>query len=236
MVGCSDKFDTGKVLTKDEYKDCFTIVQITKDNWQDYFEIVDLDLTEQNNNFEEYVVKAIVPKEDAFNGMCGNSNLTFNVSYDYTNHSDYKYYDDNSNVYPYMNYSDDINHNDVSAYVNVNNNRDLSESYGTITTIKNKYNQGYENGRAYYYANNRIFKNIEITSVSGSLCFANYPDDIWNTSKNNEKYFSFSGKNDVIFSVFDNGLVRWEKGSGSGWSHYDNLYSTSYYSFFSDEQ
>jgi len=234
LTGCSGSdgrtASNEKMLTQEEFKQCFTIVPITTDNWQDYFYL------------DEYVdpdgVKCLVCyfKDEKLDNLCGKPEVKF--SWNVELHRRNGTYDNDSKTY--IDIWDDLDsETQTETLVRVKSqpsgDKYYFQSYLVITDEFYSYNDSSFYGcDAGSKTENEVYSANPI-AISGQLCYANYPEDNWNTNKYDEKYVCFENDKGVKYSVFDNGLVRWDKGSGFGYYQYgDDIYSCSYYDFFEE--
>lgn len=238
LTGCSSS-DSGlakneKVLTQEEFKNCFTYIQLTQDNWKDYFELGEY--TDPEDNRKVIVVNF---KEENLDKLCGNPKIDFKFNYDYTSTSKNINADTKEVVYDYSN--DDIGNStrDLTIYPKRNKANDLDRYYyqDYITDIHYENYQGYDswNNCNVTYVVDYNVTNLQAVSVSGTLCYANYSDEMFNTNSLNERYVCFNTENGTRYSLFENGLIRWDRGSGFGYGNGKDLYDHSYFDYFEND-
>lgn len=237
LAGCSSS-NSGlakneRVLTQEEFKNCFTYVTITSDNWEDYFEISEY--TDPVDNSRALICNF---KKEHLTDLCGYPEIELNFSYD----SKYLSKDINSETKEVINeYKDDAARSeDDTIYIYPKNEASYDRYYYLNYITQTHYEN--DNGfNSYYNCNVTSVTDYEITnlnvvSANGTLCYANYSDEMFNTNSLNERYVCFDLEDGTRMSLFENGLIRWDRGSGYGYYNNESLYDNSYYDYFENEQ
>jgi len=233
FVGCGSDgrvSKSEKILTQEEFKNCFTIINVTVDNWKDYFEVGSyIDPVEGN----EYATLEL--KDEYMENLCGNPDIYFyfNISYHQTSS---EYNSDTGELMHTYNDRDEIDTREISVYPKRDRREDRYYYQNPIMNTAYKYSYGYD---SYYNCNvesrqKSTINDIVAMNVTGQLCYANYPEDSWNTNSYDERYVCFQNERGTKYSVFENGLLRWDRGSGFGYENQKDLYSLSYYDFFEE--
>lgn len=236
LTGCSAA-DNGlakneKVLTKEEYKNCYNIINLTPDNWKDYIEI-----GEYTDPVDNTVALTYGLKEEYKENLCGQPEIDISFLVDFLDKSGDYNADTNEMIYEWSNEerseSFDEYYYPKTTYSR-NDDRYYSKDYIIVT------HQEYDNGYDDYHGCNtksvydKEVRNVSVTAISGSLCYANIADDMYNTNSANERYICFDADDGTRYSLFENGLVRWDRGTGFGYYNYSDIYQNSYYTFFKD--
>ena len=235
LSGCAS--DNGlasneKVLSKDEFKNCYEIIEITKDNWKNYFEIVERTLNDGNKDLMFKI------KDEYLDGLCGSPEVDAVLEIKYHVLDGEFNADTGECIYPYS----DKDTSTTSNVYNYPKNSGISKGTGVNlneTYILNTYYEGnvsYDDWRNVNIQYKTIYSNCEVEAISitGKLSYANIPNESYNTNKLGEKYITFTIDDGTKYALFDNGLVRWERGSGYGYINGKDFLNYDYYSFFEE--
>lgn len=236
LTGCSAA-DNGlakneRVLSKEEFKNCYNIVTLTPDNWKDYIEI-----GEFTDSVEDITVLTYDLKEEYKNNLCGSPEIDITFVLQYQNKSG-EYNSDTGALINEWRNEEETDTFEEYCYPKSKSSRNADRYYGHnyITFINEEYDNGYDDWRGISTKTvyQKDIKDISVSSIKGSLCYANIADDMYNTNSLNERYICFENESGTRYSLFENGLVRWDRGSGFGYYNYEDIYQTSYFDFFED--